>query len=99
MAKYKLTKKAVEDLAKIWNYTFEKWSEKQADIYYEILISNCKTIARNPNLGKSYDIIMPNLFGLKTNRHIVFYRIIDENNIEITRILHGRMDLRKRMKE
>lgn len=99
MAKYKLTKKAVEDLATIWNHTYEEWSENQADIYYEILISNCKAIAKNPNLGKSYDIIMPNLFGFKANRHIVFYRIIEENNIEITRILHGRMDLRKRIKE
>jgi len=99
MAKYKLTKKAVKDLAKIWNYTYEKWSEKQADNYYDILISNCKVIERNPKLGKSYDVIMPNLFGLKANRHIVFYRIIEKDNIEITRILHGRMDLRKRMKE
>ena len=99
MAKYKLTKKAVEDLAKIWNYTYKEWSEKLADKYYNILISNCKAIARNPNFGKSYAIITPNLFGFKANRHIVFYRIIDENNIEITRILHGRMDLRKRIKE
>ncbi len=31
MAKYKLTNKAVKDLANIWNYTFEAWSERQAD--------------------------------------------------------------------
>ena len=28
MAKYRLTKKAVEDLADIWNYTFDEWSER-----------------------------------------------------------------------
>lgn len=33
MAKYNLTKKAVEDLTKIWNYTFDTWSENQADAY------------------------------------------------------------------
>ncbi|PIX07572.1 MAG: type II toxin-antitoxin system RelE/ParE family toxin, partial [Flavobacteriales bacterium CG_4_8_14_3_um_filter_35_10] len=26
MAEYKLTNKAVEDLSKIWDYTFEVWS-------------------------------------------------------------------------
>ena len=38
MAKFKLTNKAVEDLSKIWDYTFEVWSETQADKYYESLI-------------------------------------------------------------
>ncbi len=93
MAKYNLTKKAVEDLAYIWNYTFEEWSEKQADTYYNMLIANCKGIAENPSLGKNYNGITENLFGLKTNRHIIFYRKIEENEIEVTRILHERMDL------
>lgn len=33
MPKYILTNKAVEDLSTIWNYTFEVWSETQADKY------------------------------------------------------------------
>ena len=75
MAKYKLTRKAVDDLANIWNYTYDKWSERQADIYYKMLVSNFKEIAKNPNLGKSYDQINPKLFGFKSIRHIIFYRI------------------------
>ena len=39
MAKYLLTNKAVEDLADIWNYTFDVWSEKQADAYYNMLLA------------------------------------------------------------
>lgn len=78
MAEYKLTNKAVEDLAKIWDYTFEKWSENQADIYYEMLISSCQDIANNPKLGKTFDGIAKNLLGLKANRHIIFYRTIDK---------------------
>ena len=38
MAKYNLTIEAVQDLTNIWNYTFEKWSEKQADTYYRMLL-------------------------------------------------------------
>ena len=99
MAKYYLTNKAVEDLAKIWDYTFEQWSEQQADNYYEMLISNCQEIANNPNFGKTYDGITPNLLGIKANRHSIFYRIIRKDEIEITRILHGRMDLKNRILE
>jgi len=99
MAKYSLTNKAVEDLANIWNYTFDQWSEQQADDYYQMLISNCEKIANNPNFGKAYDGITPNLLGIKANKHIIFYRMIEKNEIEITRILHGRMDLKNRISE
>ncbi|MDX1327939.1 MAG: type II toxin-antitoxin system RelE/ParE family toxin [Arenibacter sp.] len=99
MANYNLTNKAVEDLNAIWDYTFDKWSEKQADRYYDMLLNSCQDIANNPDLGKNYDGITENLFGLKANRHIIFYRIIENSPIEITRILHGRMDLKNRIKE
>ena len=54
MPDYKLTHKAVEDLTGIWNYTVEKWSEKQADKYYRLLIDNFDELSRNPGLGRSY---------------------------------------------
>uniref|UniRef100_UPI004047B4D6 type II toxin-antitoxin system RelE/ParE family toxin n=1 Tax=Mariniflexile sp. TaxID=1979402 RepID=UPI004047B4D6 len=99
MAEYKLTNKAVEDLSKIWDYTFEVWSEQQADKYYDSLISNCQEIAENPGLGKNYEGISKQLLGIKANRHIIFYRTLNENYVEITRILHERMDLKKRIAE
>ncbi len=99
MAKFKLTHKAVEDLTRIWNYTFEKWSEDQADKYYFVLLENCQHITDNPGLGKNYTAISMELFGFKVNRHIIFYRKIDDKSIEITRILHERMDLKNRLDE
>ena len=97
MAEYKLTNKAVEDLSKIWDYTFEVWSEKQADRHYDGLISSCEEIAENPDLGKNYKGISKQLLGMKANRHIIFYRILDKSYVEITRILHENMDLKKRI--
>ncbi|GEQ87437.1 hypothetical protein ULMS_29450 [Patiriisocius marinistellae] len=99
MAEYKLTNKAVADLSKIWEYTFEVWSEKQADKYYDELIYDCQEIADNPNLGKKYEGISKQLLGKKSNRHIIFYRTLSQNYVEITRILHERMDLKKRIAE
>lgn len=74
MADYKLTNKAVEDLSGIWDYTFDKWSELQANRYYEMLLKSFQDIADNPDLGKNYAGITLDLFGLKANRHIIFYR-------------------------
>ncbi len=99
MSEYKLTNKAVADLSKIWEYTFEIWSEKQADKYYNELITNCEEIAENPDSGKNYEGISKQLLGIKVNRHIIFYRTISEDYVEITRILHERMDLKKRIAE
>jgi toxin ParE1/3/4 len=98
MVKYYLTNKAVKDLTEIWNYTVDQWSEKQADKYYQMLLGNCQEIAKNPNLGKSYDGIASGLLGFRANRHIIFYRMI-RDRLEIVRILHGSMDLRRRITE
>lgn len=99
MAKYKFTNKAVYDLTRIWNYTINKWSEDQADRYYHMLLENCIEVANNPELGKIYSSVTENLFGYKAGRHIIFYRRIEDNEVEITRILHQQMDIENRIKD
>lgn len=94
MAKFYLTNKAVEDLETIWDYTVATWSENQAEIYYSLLINSCQELANNPNLGKSYDVVVNDVLGFKTGQHVIFYQIISENEIEIIRFLHGMMDLK-----
>lgn len=99
MAKYTLTNKAVEDLSDIWNYTFERWSEQQADFYYQMLLENCREISDKPDIGKNYEGIIIQLFGLRAGSHIIFYRKLNQNEVEITRILHEQMDLKNRISE
>lgn len=99
MANFLLTNKAVDDLSEIWNYTFEEWSESQADKYYFQLLSDCKELAKNQNLGKNYSEISKEIFGYKSGRHIIFYRKIDKETIEITRFLHSQMDLKNRIQD
>jgi toxin ParE1/3/4 len=99
MANYILTNKAVEDLSEIWNYTFDSWSENQADSYYRMLLDNCSAIAENPALGKNYKGIVKLLYGHKAGKHIIFYRKLKVDEIEITRILHEQMDLKHRIQD
>ena len=99
MAKYYLTNEAVEDLTEIWNYTFDNWSERQADHYYQMLIDSYQEIADNQVLGKNYRGIIKSLFGFSVGRHIIFYRKVDIDNVEILRILHEQLDLKNRVLE
>jgi toxin ParE1/3/4 len=98
MATFKLTNKAVKDLSDIWNYTFDTWSESQADKYYKLILNACAAIAKKPQQGKVYEEISPDLKGKKVTKHILFYRIMEDNSIEITRILHERMDLKNKLR-
>lgn len=97
MAEFFLTNKVVEDLADIWDYTVETWSENQAEWYYLFLIDSCKELAEKPIKGKSYDTVEKNIFGYKTGQHIIFYRRVSDHDIEIARILHGMMDLKSKI--
>ena len=99
MAKVILRQQAIDDLNAIWDYTFEEWSESQADKYYATLKFDCVQIGKNPGLGKEYDGVNKNLLGLRSGKHIIFYQVITIEEIEIIRILHERMDLKNRITE
>jgi toxin ParE1/3/4 len=99
MAKVILRQEAINDLNNIWIYTFEEWSETQADQYYNTLKFACKQVGLNPDMGKHYNAINKNLLGLKIGKHIIFYHIFSKDQIEIIRILHERMDLKSKLNE
>ena len=99
MSNYILTNKAVEDLSKIWDYTFEVWSETQADKYFYMLHDSFDDLASGKVSGKNYDEVRNDIFGYRTGQHIIFYRKQKGNRIEIARILHSRMDLKSRITE
>ena len=99
MSKYFLSNKAVDDLSKIWDYTYEIWSENQADKYYYELLEDCKELSENQNLGRNYIEINLEINGHKSGQHIIFYRTLNEEEIEIVRFLHRRMDLKNRFEE
>lgn len=99
MAKVILREKAIDDLNNIWLYTFEEWSETQADKYYAMLKLTCMEIGENSQIGKEYKGLSKNILGIKSGKHIIFYKTISEDEIEVIRILHEQMDLKNRINE
>ena len=96
--KYRISKQAINDLNDIWIYTFHKWSKKQADRYYDLIIGEIEFIADNFLNGKSAEQTRKDYRVIKTKSHLIFYRKVENEIVEIVRVLHQRMDIKKRMK-
>jgi toxin ParE1/3/4 len=91
-------KKAVSDLEEIWLYTVEKWSIEQADRYYHLIFDEINYICKNINAGKSMQHVRKGYRASKVKSHLVFYRVLNDT-IEVTRILHERMDIENRLND
>lgn len=91
---YKLSAKAEEDLENIWLYTLDTWSLEQADRYVNLILDEFEYLADNPDAGKDYNHIKRNYRGSKVKSHIIFYKTTKgQNEVEIIRVLHQRMDI------
>lgn len=97
MANYVLTQKAVEDVSKIWAYTFEVWSESQADKYYLIIIGSCEELGDKKVSGKYYPEVHDEILGYKIGQHIILYKYSKSGKVEVARMLHSCMDLKNRL--
>lgn len=95
---YKISKKANQDIDSIWIYTFETWSQTQADRYYNLIIDEIKFISENFESGRDYDDTRKGYKCTKVKSHLIFYRSKNET-IEIIRILHEKMDIENILKQ
>ena len=96
--KYRISKQAIADLNDIWIYTLHKWTKKQADRYYDLIIGEIEFVADNFMTGKSAELTRKNYRVTKIKSHLIFYRKVDNGIVEIVRVLHQRMDIKKRLK-
>ena len=96
---YIISSKATEDLEQIWQYTYFKWSEKQADKYYNLIIEKIEFIAQNATVGRTMDDIKEGYRQYPVESHIIFYRISENNIVIVIRILHQNMDIPNRLKD
>jgi toxin ParE1/3/4 len=92
--KYKISQAASRDIENIWLYTIEKWSIEQADRYFNLIMDEIEYLTEYPKSGKNYSIVRKGYFRSQIKSHFIFYKINRENQeIEIIRILHQRMDI------
>jgi toxin ParE1/3/4 len=98
--KYVISNEATKDLESIWLYTYQSWSESQADRYIDLIFEEIEAIRIDPTLGKDYSHIREGYYQTKVKSHFIFYKLNRvENQIEIIRILHQMMDIENRLGE
>jgi toxin ParE1/3/4 len=85
--KFILSYQAKEDLASIWQFTYQRWSEVQADRYIETLFSYLRLLESQPQIGKKVNYGTLHLQQFLAESHLVFYRR-GTLHIEIVRVLH-----------
>lgn len=79
-------------------YTLHKWSKEQADRYYDLITGEIDLIADNFMTGKSAEQTRKKYRVTKIKSHLIFYRKTENDIVEIVRILHQRMEIKKRLK-
>jgi len=95
--KYRISKKADQDLDDIWYHTYNKWSITQADRYYDLIMDEIDFLSENIYSGKSRDYIKEGYKSTTIKSHIIFYKIAEDGILEVIRILHQKMDLESRL--
>lgn len=94
--RYNITQAAYNDLNDIWFYTFQKWSENQADKYFEAIIQEIEITSNNPKNAKKVPKIINDYYYFRALSHYVFFKYEDDK-IEVLRILHKMMDFSKHL--
>lgn len=88
---YKLSKAAERDLEQLYRYTITQFSVIQANHYLEELERALILLAEFPAMGRSAEMIRPNLRSYVHQSHTIYYRI-REKDILIVRVINQRMD-------
>ena len=99
MKGYILSPAAQADLGDIWDYSARNWGEEQADRYILGIRAACEALADGSKEGRAIDDIRPGYSKLAVASHFLFYRVTDTGLIDITRILHQRMDIASRLQD
>lgn len=97
MSTFTLTNKAFADLKDIGHYTLEQWGREQRNLYLKMLDATFRQLAANPLKGKDCSDIRSGYRKFNAGSHMIFYRQLSGDTIEIVRVLHGRMDCETRL--
>ena len=97
---YRISVRASKDIENIWLYTFENWSQEQADRYINLIFDEIEYLFQNANSGKDFSYVRKDYRCSKVKSHLIFYKKTEkQNEIEIIRILHQRMDVENKLSE
>lgn len=92
MKSLKVRQAAEDDLVEIGVRSQKDWGKAQTLRYMAQLDEKMHLIGANPGLGRACDEVRPGLRRMVAGGHVIFYRVDDDGDAEIVRVLHARMD-------
>ena len=93
MSRFILSPRARGDLDAIWDYTVRTWSLDQAERYVLGIRDACEALAAGRRQGRSAEEIRAGYRKLAVGAHLLFYRMTEDGDVDIVRILHRSMDI------
>lgn len=89
---FRVTARGLEDLRNIGRYTLKQWGRDKRDAYLRALDARFDWLARNPQLGRPRDEIVPGYRCFPHEAHLIFY-LIRDGGIDIIGVPHQAMDI------
>ena len=93
MKRFVLTRLALADLKSVARFTEKNWGRLQRDTYLKEIDTIFHALASNPRMGRACDDVRQGYRKLPHGAHIVYYRVMDREQVLIVRILHATMDV------
>ena len=94
MNSFTLTQRAKSDLKVIARFTEKRWGLTQRNTYIKQFDDSFNMLAETPSIGKACDCIKIGYQKFPQGSHIIFYKVLTSEKIEIIRILHKNMDVK-----
>jgi len=93
--KYKLTLRARQNLADIFDYTVENWGVGKAKTYTKQLYNRFEWLSKNPQLGINRNDVESGCRSYFEGSHSIFYQV-NGDCIEILGVFHQHEDVKRR---
>ncbi|XWN32723.1 MAG: type II toxin-antitoxin system RelE/ParE family toxin [Devosia sp.] len=90
--RYRLTRKAAEDVLRIYQQGIEMFGADQAARYHGRMKRTLETLARNSEIARPREELSPPARVHPCGSHIIVYTSEEGDNILVLRVRHGRED-------
>ena len=99
MAEIRLSPAARQDFLEIGDYTRDRWSEAQAERYLRQILAMIAEIGSYPFSGSEVPSLRSGYRRRRCGSHLIFYVILKDGMVEVSRIIHERADLTDKLDE
>ncbi len=97
MANYRLTRKADNDIAHLYEYGILNFGLNQAQSYLLGLYEQFEQLSLSPDIGRNATEFFPDLKRYQYGAQVVFYLPDNESRILIVRVLRKEMDFKRHL--